>query len=131
MRATSKFTEGLGKRFRLIRVQSGLSQVDLGERLAVTRQSISGYENERLLPSPRVLESMCDHFGVNPWWLVYGVGAPTPELSQEGLSEDVANISAGREQLTHSQLSLIGYIMADKDAAQLLAKQLWDKALKL
>ena len=131
MRATSKFTVGLGERIRHIRKQSDLSQVDLGEKLKVTRQSISGYETERLVPSTRVIENICDQYGVNPWWLLYGVGTPSSESGDVSSLESLALLSGGREQLSNAQLTLIEYVKSDKDAAQQLAKQLWDKALKL
>ena len=131
MSATSKFTEGIGERIRYIRKQSSLSQVDLGEKLKVTRQSISGYETERLIPSTRVIENICDQYGVNPWWLLYGVGTPLSESGDVRSSEGLAHLSMGREKLTHAQLTLIEYIKSDQVAAQELAKQLWDKALEL
>ena len=130
MRATSKFTEGLGERIRYIRKQSGLSQVDLGEKLMVTRQSISGYETERLVPSTRVIENICEQNAVNPWWLLYGVGTPSSESGDVSSLESPAHLSEGREQLSNAQLSLIEYIKGDKEAARQLAKLLWDKALK-
>jgi len=131
VRATSKFTEGLGERIRYIRKQSGQSQVGLGEKLNVTRQSISGYETERLVPSNRVIENFCDQYGVNPWWLLYGVGTPSSESGDVSSLESLAHLSGGGEQLSNVQLTLIEYIKSDKDTAQQLAKQLWDKALKL
>lgn len=131
MRATSKFTEGIGERIRYIRKQSSLSQVDLGEKLKVTRQSISGYETERLVPSTRVIENICDQYGVNPWWLLYGVGTHSSESSDVRSPEGLAHLSVEHEKLTHAQLTLIEYIKSDEVAAQELAKQLWDKALEL
>ena len=131
MRATSKFTEGLGERIRHIRKHSGLSQVDLGEKLNVTRQSISGYETERLIPSTRIVEKICEQHAVNPWWLLYGVGTPSSESGDVSSPESLAHLSGAGEQLSNAQLALIEYIKSDKDVAQQLAKQLWDKALKL
>ncbi len=131
MRATSKFTEGLGERIRYIRKHSGLSQVDLGKKLNVTRQSISGYETERLIPSTRVVENICEQHGVNPWWLLYGVGTLSAESGDVSSLESLGHLSGGGEQLSNAQLALIEYVKSDKDAAQQMAKQLWDKALKL
>ncbi len=69
MQVTSKYTEGLGERIRFIRRNANLGQVEFAKRLEVSRQSISGYETERLMPSGKILESISDQFGVNPWWL--------------------------------------------------------------
>lgn len=129
MRATSKFTEGLGERIRYIRKRSGLNQVDLGEKLQVTRQSISGYETERLIPSTRVIENICEQYGINPWWLLYGVGTASSESGDVSSLENLAHLSGGREPLSNAQLTLIEHIKGDKEAARQLAKLLWDKAL--
>ena len=130
MRAPSKYTNGLGERIRYVRKQSGMSQGELGDMLHLSRQSISGYETERLYPSTRVLENICEQYNVPPWWLLYGVGSQFAESSGASPSETPAYLSSKSKQLTHAQLSLIEYIREDKDAAQQLARMLWNKALK-
>ena len=121
MKPTSKYTEGLGERMRYLRRKDKLKQDELAEKLNVTRQSISGYETERLFPSIKVVEKMCGLYNVNPWWLLYGIGDTSSE--SEGI--------VPQEGLTPTQMALIEFIKEDKDAAQQLAKQLWEKALKI
>ena len=42
---TSKYTEGFGERFRFLRRRANLSQEEIGEKLDVTRQTISGEDH--------------------------------------------------------------------------------------
>ena len=131
MGTKSKYAKGFGERMRYLRRSATLKQDELAEKLDITRQSISGYETERLFPSIKVIEKMCDLYSVNPWWLLYGVGNPSPDhegtLGMTGLLGNTAS----QEQLTPAQQTVIEYVMANRDAARSLAKVLWDKALSL
>jgi len=126
----SKYTKGLGERIRFIRRNANLDQVKFAQRLEVTRQSISGYETERLMPSGKILESISDHFGVSPWWLLYGVGSAETGSEEVTSEKTMARPFPIIEELSPAQLSLIEYIKADKEAAKQLARMLWDKVLK-
>ncbi|MFC1483638.1 helix-turn-helix domain-containing protein [Candidatus Neomarinimicrobiota bacterium] len=127
---TSKYSEGFGERFRFIRRRADLSQEEIGEKLDVTRQTISGYETSRLSPSSKSIERMCDLYGLNPWWLLFGVGGPSSDPQDVSLQKEAAHVSHVGEELTNEQRSLIEYIKEDKDVAIQLARMLWDKALK-
>ena len=81
--------------------------------MGVTRQSISGYETERLVPSTRVIENICDQYGVNPWWLLYGVGTPISDSTESGPLGNLAHLSERPEEATHARLSLSGQIESD------------------
>ncbi len=127
MRATSKYTEGIGERIRTFRRRKKMNQVELGEKLGLSRQMISGYENERLLPPTYMIEKISDLFEINPWWLLYGVGRPS---SESGIAHNLSmeNILRGtEEELTSTQQTLINYIKADKVAAERLAMELLDR----
>ncbi|MFC1619996.1 helix-turn-helix domain-containing protein [Candidatus Neomarinimicrobiota bacterium] len=127
---TSKYSEGFGERFRFLRRRADLSQEEIGVKLDVTRQTISGYETSRLSPSSKSIERMCDLYGINPWWLMYGVGGPSSDPQDVSLQKEAAHVSHLGEELTNEQRSLIEYIKEDKDVAIQLARMLWDKALK-
>lgn len=123
MNVTGKFRSGVGQRIKSIRMGAMLDQKAMAERFDITRQSVNGYENERLMPSAKVIEAMAVEFGVNPAWLMYGAGP-------KALS-DVDRIDESLEKkLTSTQRALVEYIRSDKEAAARMAKQLWDKALK-
>ncbi len=131
MTTISEYARGYGDRMRYLRRTAELKQDGLAEKLDVTRQSISGYETERLFPSIKVVDKMCNLYGINPWWLLYGVGDPSS--STEGIIPrgGLPPPSHGREELTHAQLTIIEYVKANKEAALNLANFLWNKALKL
>lgn len=50
----------LGQNIRMLRQARGLSQVDLGKRLNVSKQSISNWENDNIMPSVETLVQMAD-----------------------------------------------------------------------
>lgn len=131
MQVTSKYTEGLGERIRLIRRNANFGQAEFAKRLDVSRQSISGYETERLMPSGKILESISDQFEINPWWLLYGVGSAEAGSEEVTSQRTMAHPFLMKEELTPAQRSLIEYIKTDKEAAEQLARLLWDRALKL
>ena len=54
----------LNKRIRELRLASGMSQVDLGNRLSVTKQTISNWENDNIQPSIEMLIRIADVFCV-------------------------------------------------------------------
>lgn len=130
MQVTSKYTKGLGERIRFIRRNANFDQIEFAKRLKVSRQSISGYETERLMPSTKVLESISDQFSVNPWWLLYGIGNAKAGSEEDTSQRTMARPFSMKEEMTPAQRSLIEYIKADEDAAQQLARLLWNKALK-
>ncbi len=112
-----EYTEGMGERIRWIRIQNNLGQEGLGAKLGVSRQSISGYETERLAPSRSVMHKMCRIYGADPAWVYYGTGErPTgfKEYPKQGA-------------LTPAQDSLITLIKEDAEFAINFQKKMWDQ----
>ena len=131
MRATSKYTEGIGERIRTLRRREKIKQTELGEKLGLSRQMISGYENERVLPPTYMIEKISDLFEINPWWLLYGVGRPSSESGSASTIPGRISLRSDEEGLNDTQLTLINYIKADRDAAEKLAMELlgrWGKS---
>lgn len=124
MRVTSKYTEGIGERIRTIRYGVKITQSELGEKLGVTRQTINSYENERMVPPTYVIDRISDLFGINPWWLLYGVGKPAPESEITRRPSGETYLRVTEEELTCTQETLINYLKADKVAAEKLAMEL-------
>ena len=126
---TGKYTAGFGERLKQLRHSANWKQEELAARLQVTRQSISGYENDRLFPSRTVIENICDLFHITPWWLLFGVGSPSSEsITLSETSEELS--SPMYENLTDAQQALIKYIRSDPKVAANIVKLLWDKALE-
>jgi len=69
----------MGKRIAFLRGE--LSQADFAERLGVSRNTLSRYENGTSIPSADFLQLLVTAFGVDANWLLLGVGEPPkPEL---------------------------------------------------
>ena len=73
----------LGARIKELRKEFGLSQVDLAQRMEVTKQTISNWENENIQPSVDMLVGLANVFNVTTDYLL-GLD-DVPRLSIEGL----------------------------------------------
>ena len=73
----------LGERICRCRTSRGLSQLDLAERLDVSRQSVSKWETDASVPELDKLVGMCELFQISMDELVRGIvpAAPAPEPS--------------------------------------------------
>jgi len=64
----------IGNRVRYIR--DSLSQPKFAKEIGVTRNTVSGYENNNIIPSGKALLQMHEKFGININWLLSGEGEP-------------------------------------------------------
>lgn len=126
-KATSSFTAGLGERLRSIRVAVSIDQIEMSERLNVSRQSISGYETERLMPSTKMLEKIAIKFKVNPWWLLYGVG--DKDLAYSSVPSGARLNVVTDEQLSYNQRTLIDFIKTNSEHAANITRILLERGL--
>ena len=55
----------LSENIKELRIQYGLSQVELAKRLGVTKQFVSNWENDNVLPSIEMLVKLADFFRVS------------------------------------------------------------------
>ena len=53
-----------------LRIQKGISQYELAEKLFVSRSAIAKWENGNGIPSDTNLETICEFFGVEEEWLL-------------------------------------------------------------
>lgn len=60
----------LNENIKLLRVQHHLSQVDVAKRLSVSKQCVSNWENDNVLPSIDMLGKLADLFGVSTDFLL-------------------------------------------------------------
>ena len=56
--------ELLNENIRELRIQSGLSQVELAKKLNVSKQCVSNWENDNVMPSVEMLVKIADFFKV-------------------------------------------------------------------
>ncbi len=82
-----------GDKIKILRINRGLSQVDLAKILGVTKQSVSNWENENICPSIDMLIKIAQFFSVSTDYLL-GL-SEKHNLNTEGLTElQIAHIQA-------------------------------------
>lgn len=62
----------ISKTIKRLRAESGLTQEQLAEKLFISRQSVSSWENDRTQPDLEMLGKLSEIFGVSVEELVYG-----------------------------------------------------------
>lgn len=72
-----KMQQGFGKRLRQAREEKGYTLEHLGERLEITYQSVSNWENEINVPSLNNLIKICEVLEVSSDWLLLGKRQPS------------------------------------------------------
>ncbi|MBE5740578.1 MAG: helix-turn-helix transcriptional regulator [Clostridiales bacterium] len=55
----------LNENIRNFRVARGINQIELGKILGVTKQCVSNWENDNVLPSVEMLVRLADYFNVS------------------------------------------------------------------
>ena len=94
-----------GQRLKELRVQAGMTQLQLAQRMGVTKSVVSFYELQERTPSPDILVKLSGIFKVSTDYLL-GLD-PRETIDISGLSrEDIAIMRALAESLRR-KLSLI------------------------
>ena len=84
---------GLNENIKRLRTQRGLNQVELSKKMNVSKQCVSNWENDNVLPSIEMLIRIADFFFVTTDYLL---GREIKSvIDTDGLTE---------EQVTHLQL---------------------------
>lgn len=91
-----------GDRIKILRTSYNLSQVQLAEKLKVSKQTVSNWENNNILPSVEMLINIAIYFSVTTDYLL--------ELDNRNYLETTGLSS---EQLAHIQ-NIINDILAVK-----------------
>lgn len=83
----------LNENIKKLRLARGISQVELAAALHISKQCVSNWENDNILPSVEMLVKIANYFNVTTDYLL---GLATEEkISVEGLTE---------EQIAHLRL---------------------------
>ena len=75
----------LGEQIKNLRINKGLNQVEMAEILGVTKQSVSNWENENIMPSIDMLVKIAEFFRVSTDYLL-GLNE-NHNLNTDGLTE--------------------------------------------
>lgn len=83
----------LGDQIKNLRIAKKLNQVELAKKLGITKQSVSNWENENIMPSIEMLIKIADLFGVTTDYLLGLSDEHT--LNTNGLSDNqIAHIQS-------------------------------------
>ena len=83
----------LNENIRTLRMARGLNQVEFAERLGVTKQCVSNWENDNVLPSIETLIKLSDFLGVTTDHLLGRT--PISTISTDGLTpKQIAHLQA-------------------------------------
>jgi transcriptional regulator with XRE-family HTH domain len=74
----------LGERIKMLRVQRGLTQVELGEALNTDQATVSLWERDRAKPSGPALKGVASYFGTTVSALETGEGLGSASLEAPG-----------------------------------------------
>lgn len=77
----------MNDRIKLLRNTLGLSQEAFGEKIGVTKASVSRLEKGERNPSEQTIKSICREFNVNYAWLLEGKGEMFSALPETLLDE--------------------------------------------
>ena len=75
----------LCENIKSLRLQNGMNQVEFAKKMCVTKQCVSNWENDNVLPSVEMLIKMADFFEVSTDFLLGRVS--TSLLSMDGLTD--------------------------------------------
>ena len=87
----------IGKQIKKHRTELGLSQDEFAERIFVTRQSVSNWENDKNYPDINSLVLMAEVFGVSLDNLVKG---DIEEMNEKIKTEDIEYLNKANRRLT-------------------------------
>ena len=92
-----------GQRLKELRVQAGMTQLQLAQRMGVTKSVVSFYELQERTPSPDILVKLSGIFKVSTDYLL-GLD-PRETIDISGLSrEDIAILRALADSLSRKRL---------------------------
>ncbi len=77
-----------GEKLRDLRLKSGMTQLQLADKVNVTKSVISYYEHKDKKPSPDILIKFAEIFGVTTDYLLGVEKTPEAMLDVSGLTED-------------------------------------------
>lgn len=117
----------LGNRLAHLREKTGISQERLGELLGVTRQTVSSWETDKLLPKPENLQALCRYFRVG-YDYFFPKGEDTQSKQVQELAAAVVALQGQVSALQEAQGEQQKEEAADQDPGKVAAKGRFHKA---
>lgn len=79
----------MADRIEYLRKTNGISQEELADKVGVSRQAVSKWENEQSLPDLEKIITMSDYFGVTTDYILKGI---EPVADKEQKSSELTSI---------------------------------------
>lgn len=84
----------IGARLLTLRLDASMTQAQFADALGVSPRTYHHYERGTRSVSAEILISLHEVFGVDPSWVLLGIGLPKPSEEGRILAEFVADLSA-------------------------------------
>ncbi len=95
----------MNERIKLIRKEAKLSQEEFGNRIRITKSSVSLLESGRNKPSEQTIRLICREFSINEEWLRSGIGEMFRALPEEDeLSVYIEELLDGTDDKVHKAI---------------------------
>ena len=112
------------ERLKRLRMEKGITQKELADRLHISRSTIAGYESLGKEPDGEKLCALADFFGVSVDYLLGGTDSREPINPTPAPRPAEAAIAGELGSLSDRQLDrLLGYIQALKELPEGTASQ--------
>jgi len=109
-----------GERLRQLRKERKLTQSELGEKVNVTKVSISGYESGNRTPDTDTLQRLADYFEVSTDYLLGRTDIPTHSAEDQDEADFHAFANSPELQEFYKELSV-----SNEDAVKRL-RDIWE-----
>lgn len=106
--------ETIGERFKRLRKELNLTQVQLGDVLGVSGAAISKIEANDSNPTEAALKLICSTYHVYYRWLVYGEGQMFEDDPQSRIARIIEKVAPNASDFFKSQVIAYGTQMSDE-----------------
>lgn len=112
----------MNERFREIFRESGLSQEKFADKIKRSRGEVANIIYDKTVPKEKVIESVCDEFGINPEWLKTGKLPKEKQLDRETKILNAVGKSMRGESTTDIQRILSALMGASPEELDAIAR---------
>lgn len=98
----------INERFRIVLKESGLSQKEFADRIKRSRGEIANIIYDKTEAKDKIIESVCEAFGIQEDWLRYGLEPMRAEKSrEEEIAELVGSALTGSSDFKKAVIKMI------------------------
>ncbi|MFR2374231.1 MAG: helix-turn-helix domain-containing protein [Anaerobutyricum sp.] len=112
----------IGLRMKKIRDDADINQEAMGDKLLISKSSISKIEKGINNPSDQTIKLVCSEFNVNEEWLRHGIGEPYIENTHNDLTTKAAALLGRRDPMFEAIVE--AYCDLDDNDREVLLKSL-------